>query len=77
MSYEARHALRELLESLPDEALPDLRVEDSGKGYDIAWNGGHGFHIGGGKGMRFRDIGIDELLAHEAAFRLAMERTDG
>lgn len=81
--HEAHAAITAILEQLPDDALPDARIEQGyPAGKTTAWFGGHGFTLNStvlrsrsgveesvGNRFRRRD-GIDSLLEYERVHRL-------
>lgn len=79
--HEAHDAIVAILEELPDDALPDARLEDYPAGRQTAWFGGHGYTLNSttlrtasgdeqvGNRFRRRD-GIASLLEYERVHRL-------
>lgn len=68
---EATRLIRDILDRVPDAALPEPRMEGT-----VAWFGSHGYHIGsatinGKPGPAdHRRSGISDLFDREAAHRL-------
>ena len=85
--HEAHDAIVAILDELPDDALPDARMEDYPEGRQTAWFGGHGYTLNSttlrtksgdepvGNRFRRRD-GIASLLEYERVHRLEEGATD-
>lgn len=68
---EAANLIRAILDRIPDDDLPDARMDGN-----VAWFGSHGYHIGeslinGKPGpANHRRTGLSELFERERAHRL-------
>lgn len=68
---EARTALADVLDRIPDSLLPELREDDK-----VLWHGGLGFPIGGTDTPPHVEWQLDDLIAALAADRETARRAE-